>query len=96
MQSCCFANLNLLLFCHFRGHSRRCRRHLSSLLYGEAGYPHLRGLPHLPGVPQLHVNRPFVVDLLLWFTLNLVMVYGTVQWCGERKIKINYEEMKIN
>ena len=89
-QSCCFANLNLLLFCHFRGHSRRCRRRLSSLLYGEAVYPHLRGLPHLPGVPQLLVNRPFVADLLmLWFTLNLVMVYGTVQRWGERKIKIN-------
>ena len=61
------------------------------------------GLPPLKGVtsptwgPRLRVNRPFVVDLLmLWFTLNLVMVYGTVQWCGERKIKINYEEMKIN
>ena len=61
------------------------------------GLPPLKGLPHLPGVPRLHVNRPFVVDLLmLWLTLNLVMVYGTVQWCGERKLNIDYEEMKIN
>ena len=74
MQSCCFANLNLLLFCHFCQHRHHRHRCLSSLLYGEVGYPHLRGLPHLPGVPHLHVNRPFVVDLLmLRFTLNLVL-----------------------
>ena len=35
VQSCCFANPNLLLFCRF--HCRRCRRCLSSLVLPGGG-----------------------------------------------------------
>ena len=37
VQSCCFADLNLLLFC--RSRLRRRRRCLSSLLYQKAIHP---------------------------------------------------------
>ena len=40
------------------------------------GLPHLVGLPHLPGVPHLHVNRPYVHEILLHENKNHFHING--------------------
>jgi len=65
VQSCCFANLNLLRYCRSLWRRRRCLSSLFShfnwiMFTWLVGRPcHM--LPHLSGIPHLHVNRPLVL-----------------------------------